>query len=44
MDPAAFTVATMRARIGEIGDPMKGMWRRAVSLGPRFAKLGLDPT
>jgi DNA ligase D len=42
VDPAAFTVRTMRARIAEVGDPMKGMWRRAVSLGPRFEKLGLD--
>jgi DNA ligase D len=39
VDPAAFTVSTMRERIEETGDPMKGMWRRAVSLGPRFAKL-----
>ena len=43
VDPAAFTVATMRERIGVVGDPMKGMWRRAVSLRPGFAKLGLDP-
>ncbi|HEY3182106.1 MAG TPA: hypothetical protein VGJ77_04665, partial [Gaiellaceae bacterium] len=43
VDPAAFTVETMRARVGEVGDPMHGMWRRAVSLRPRFAKLGLEP-
>jgi DNA ligase D len=43
VDPAAFTVPTMRARIAEVGDPMRGMWRRAVSLGPRFKQLGLDP-
>jgi bifunctional non-homologous end joining protein LigD len=42
VDPAAFTVPTMRARISEVGDPMRGMWRRAVSLGPRFEKLGLE--
>jgi bifunctional non-homologous end joining protein LigD len=42
VDPAAFTVATMRERIERTGDPMKGMWRRAVSLGPRFARLGLS--
>jgi bifunctional non-homologous end joining protein LigD len=41
VDPAAFTVETMRARIAEAGDPMRGMWRRAVSLTPRFSKLGL---
>ena len=41
VDPAAFTVETMRARVAEAGDPMGGMWRRAVSLGPRFERLGL---
>jgi bifunctional non-homologous end joining protein LigD len=43
VDPAAFTVETMRARVAEVGDPMRGMWRRAVSLPPRFEKLGLEP-
>jgi DNA ligase D len=43
VDPAAFTVETMRARIAAVGDPTHGMWRRAVSLGPRFRKLGLEP-
>jgi DNA ligase D len=42
VDPAAFTVATMRERLQRTGDPMKGMWRRAVSLGPRFPRLGLS--
>jgi DNA ligase D len=42
VDPAAFTVQTMRARIAEVGDPMKGMWRRAASLPPRFERLGLE--
>lgn len=41
VDPAAFTVATMRGRIAAVGDPMHGMWRRAVSLRPRFPKLAL---
>jgi DNA primase len=41
VDPAAFTVETMRDRMGEVGDPMRGMWRRSVSLRARFAKLGL---
>jgi bifunctional non-homologous end joining protein LigD len=41
VDPAAFTVETIRDRIAEIGDPMRGMWRRAVSLAPRFELLGL---
>jgi bifunctional non-homologous end joining protein LigD len=43
VDPAAFTVETMRDRLAAAGDPMRGMWRRAVSLGPRFEKLGLEP-
>jgi DNA ligase D len=43
VDPAAFTVETMRARVGEVGDPMRGMWKRAVSLPSRFEKLGLEP-
>jgi bifunctional non-homologous end joining protein LigD len=42
VDPAAFTVQTMRERIATAGDPMKGMWRRKRSLRPLFAKLGLD--
>jgi DNA ligase D len=41
VDPGAFTVETMRDRIAEIGDPMRGMWRRAISLVPRFERLGL---
>jgi len=43
VDPAAFTVETMRDRIAAVGDPMRGMWRRAVSLRPRFERLGLEP-
>jgi DNA ligase D-like protein (predicted polymerase) len=42
VDPSAFTVQTMRARIAQAGDPMAGMWKRAASLGPRFPKLGLE--
>jgi bifunctional non-homologous end joining protein LigD len=42
VDPAAFTIPTMRGRIVEVGDPTAGMWRRKVSLRPRFAKLGVD--
>jgi DNA ligase D-like protein (predicted polymerase) len=41
VDPAAFTVETMRERIASTGDPMRGMWRQAVSLGSRFERLGL---
>jgi DNA ligase D len=43
VDPAAFTVSTMQERIAAVGDPMRGMWRRAVSLRPGFEALGLDP-
>jgi DNA ligase D len=43
VDPAAFTFETMPARIASVGDPMRGMWRRAVGLRPRFAALGLTP-
>src|SRR5438876_4759932 len=40
VEPQTFTVETMRDRIADIGDPTEGMWRRNVSLRPRFAKLG----
>src|SRR5689334_4134246 len=43
VDPAAFTIETMRARIKEAGDPMSGMWRRRASLVSRFERLGLEP-
>jgi DNA ligase D len=42
VDPALFTVPTMRDRIAEVGDPMKGMWQRKRSLRPLFSKLGLE--
>src|SRR2546426_8768329 len=42
VEPAAFTIPTMPERIAETGDLTAGMWRRKVSLGPRFTKLGLD--
>jgi bifunctional non-homologous end joining protein LigD len=42
VDPAAFTVTTMRERVQRIGDPTAGMWRRKVSLVSRFRKLGLE--
>src|ERR687885_2077806 len=42
VEPEAFTLETMRGRIAEVGDPMRGMWRRKRSLLPVFAKLGLD--
>ena len=42
-DPAEFTLPTMRDRIADVGDLTAGMWRRKVSLLPRFEKLGLEP-
>ncbi len=42
VEPHAFTVETMRERIPHVGDLTEGMWRRKVSLRPRFVKLGLD--
>jgi bifunctional non-homologous end joining protein LigD len=42
VDPAAFTIETMRRRIAKVGDPMAGMWRRRASLAARFGRLGLD--
>ena len=41
VDPSRFTLDTMRDRVADIGDPMSGMWRRRVSLLPRFEALGL---
>ncbi len=43
VDPGAFTVETMAARLAAVGDPMRGMWRNPPSLRPRFARLGLTP-
>src|SRR5438552_2121045 len=43
VDPADFTVETMRGRVAAVGDPTDGMWRRKASLLPRFATLGLEP-
>jgi DNA ligase D len=43
VDPAAFTIETMRERIAAAGDPMRGMWRRRLSLARKFAALGLEP-
>jgi DNA ligase D-like protein (predicted polymerase) len=42
-DPARFTVETMPKRIAKVGDPTAGMWRRKVSLLPRFEQLDLEP-
>ena len=42
VDPADFTVQTMRDRLASVGDLTGGMWRRKRTLKPLFAKLGLD--
>jgi bifunctional non-homologous end joining protein LigD len=42
VEPEAFTIETMRERIADVGDPMRGMWRRRPSLVPRFDRLGLE--
>jgi DNA ligase D-like protein (predicted polymerase) len=42
VEPAAFTIPTMPARIAEVGDPMRGMWRNPPSLRTRFTALGLS--
>jgi bifunctional non-homologous end joining protein LigD len=42
VDPADFTILSMRDRIEAVGDLTKGMWRRKRSLVPLFGKLGLD--
>jgi DNA ligase D len=43
VDPAEFTLRTMRARVAERGDPTAGMWDLKVSLRPCFERLGLGP-
>jgi DNA ligase D-like protein (predicted polymerase) len=42
-DPSRFTVKTMRKRVERVGDLTAGMWRRKVSLLPRFEQLGIPP-
>jgi hypothetical protein len=37
------TLETVRERLAEVGDLTAGMWRRKVSLVPRFDVLGLAP-
>jgi bifunctional non-homologous end joining protein LigD len=43
VDPAAFTLETMRERVEQVGDLTAGMWRRRPSLAGRFERLGLEP-
>jgi bifunctional non-homologous end joining protein LigD len=43
VDPAAFTLETMRDRVADVGDLTAGMWRRKVDLASRFDRLDLEP-
>jgi len=43
VEPGAFTLETMAARVAAVGDPMRGMWRNPPSLRTRFARLGVEP-
>lgn len=43
VDPAAFTMATMRERVSQAGDLTAGMWERGTSLAALFERLGLKP-
>jgi len=43
VEPGAFTLETMPARVESAGDPMRGMWRNPPSLRARFERLGLEP-
>jgi DNA ligase D len=43
VEPVAFTLETMPARIEAAGDPMRGMWKSPPSLRARFTKLGIAP-
>jgi DNA primase len=42
-DPSRLTMKTMRKRIDKVGDLTAGMWRRKVSLLPRFEQLDIPP-
>jgi DNA primase len=42
VEPAAFTVETMRDRVAEVGDLTAGMWAHRASLVPLLPKLGLE--
>ena len=43
VEPEAYTLETMAARIADVGDPMRGMWRNPPSLRSRFARLDVEP-
>jgi hypothetical protein len=43
VDPAAFTIETMPARMKAVGDLTAGMWEKAVSIAPLFERVGEKP-
>ena len=43
VEPADFTIDTMRERVRTVGDLTAGMWEHRVSLAPLFEKTGLKP-
>jgi DNA ligase D len=43
VEPEAFTLETMPARIAAAGDPMRDMWHEPPSLLPLFERLALEP-
>ncbi|MGZ4410848.1 MAG: non-homologous end-joining DNA ligase [Gaiellaceae bacterium] len=43
VEPAEFTLESMRDRVASVGDLTADMWRHKVSLIPRFRRLGLEP-
>ena len=43
VEPADFTIDTMRERVREAGDLTADMWQHAVSLAPLFDRVGLKP-
>lgn len=43
VEPADFTIDTMRERVREVGDLTQGIWEHSVSLLPLFERVGLTP-
>lgn len=43
VEPGAFTIRTMAARMKEVGDLTAGMWDKAASIAPLFERVGERP-
>lgn len=43
VEPADFTIDTMRERVRRVGDLTQGIWDHSVSLLPLFERVGLAP-